>query len=59
VAAPEPNVRELFVVQCRFEFGHPGFVQRHALFPPVGRFLFYDLDHAAPRPSGFYELDQG
>jgi hypothetical protein len=61
-AAPEPNLRELLVVDCCLEFGHLGFVQRHTLLPPFDRFLVCDLYQASlPRQiaSGFHELDQG
>jgi hypothetical protein len=61
-AAAEPDLRELFVVDLRLEFGYSGFVQRHARLPPVGRFLFRDLNKASILRQGasrFYEFDQG
>ena len=62
IAAPEPYVRELFVVDFCFEFLHPGPVQRHTRLPPFDRFLFRDLYETTvlrPGASGFHELQKG
>ena len=60
--APEPNFRELFVVDFCFEFLHPGPIQRHTRLPPFDRFFFRDLYGSTvlcPGVFGFHELQQG
>lgn len=61
-AAPEPNLRELFVVDLGLEFGQLGLVQRHTLLPPFDRFLLRELNQVAalrPGVTGLHELEQG
>ena len=62
VATPEPNLRELFVIDRCLEFRNLGSVQRHARLSPFDCTLFRDLYKAfllSRSASGLHELDKG
>ena len=46
-AAPESNLRELFLIDRRLEFCYLSLVQRHTRLPPFERFPFCEIYRAA------------